>query len=88
MEPVKKHILAASLYVVLMVFVPLLDVPVMLVILMIGLPFMLTWLAVRILKDGTPTENSFEDQFYADRSDLQRVPVRDESREQSIVDKL
>ncbi|WP_306639782.1 hypothetical protein [Sanyastnella coralliicola] len=81
MEPVKKHILAATLYVVLMVLVPLLDVPVMLVILMIGLPFMLTWLAVRILKDGTPTENSFEDQFYDDRKDLQRVPVRDESRE-------
>jgi hypothetical protein len=38
----------------------------------LGLPFVLVWLAVRILRDGTPSGKSFEEHFYDDK-ELVRV---------------
>ena len=74
MDQLKAPLLSATLYVVLMALTPLLGEPIIVCIMFIGLPFILIWLAVRVLRDGTPSSKSFEDQFYEDYG--QHVPVK------------
>lgn len=74
MEQLKAPLLSATLYIVLMALTPLLGEPIIVFMMFFGLPIILIWLAVRVLRDGTPSTKSFEDQFYEDYG--QRVPVK------------
>lgn len=67
MNDLKKHILSSTIYVLLMVLSPLLGNLKITAIMVLGLPFVLVWMVVRILKDGQPSGRDFDEYFYDDR---------------------
>lgn len=67
MNELKNPILSSTIYVLLMVLSPLLGNLKITMILVLGLPFVMVWLVVRILKTGKPSGRNFEEYFYDDR---------------------
>lgn len=72
MNNLKTPILSSTIYIVLMAISPLFGELKITFIFFLGLPFVLVWLAVRILRDGKPSGKNFEEHFYDDK-ELVRV---------------
>lgn len=79
MKKLKTPVLSSTIYILLMVFSPLMGNLKITFVLAFGLPFILVWLAVRVLKDGSPSGRNFEEYFY---DDCEMVRVRsDQNRD-------
>lgn len=48
---------------------PVLGMPVITFVLLVVLPVAIIWMVVRVLKDGQPSDRTFDEQFYDDRAE-------------------